>query len=377
VDVTRLPLEVLVVAGEASGDSHAAAVIRALRALRPEARCFGIGGNALRAAGLEPVADARDLAVMGLAEVVPRLPRILGIFGRLLRAARARRPALALLVDAPDFNLRIARRLRRLGIPILYYIAPQVWAWRRGRLRLMRRVVDRLAVVFPFEQAFFTEAGIAAAFVGHPLLDGAAFPSRAEARRILGVGHDGPVLAVLPGSRRTELRRHLAPMVEGARRHLGGRGEILLPVASTLDEAQVRAALASSDVRVLPGQSRIALAAADRAVVASGTATVEAALAGTPAVVGYRVSPLTWFLARLLVRTPFVAMPNLLARRALFPELLQGALRAPRIAEALDDVAARAEEIRAGLAEVRASLGGPGAADRVARMAVDLIVSRA
>jgi lipid-A-disaccharide synthase len=345
--------------------------------LRPELRPFGIGGQALEAAGLDRVADARELAVVGLSEVLPRLPRILGVFRRLLRAARERRPALALLVDSPDFNLRVARRLCRLGIPVLYYIAPQAWAWRRRRVRLLRRLVRHLAVVFPFEEPFFGEAGITTTFVGHPLLDAVAWPTREEARHALGIDA-GPVVAVLPGSRYGEVRHHLRVMIEGARRHLGGKGTILLPVASTLDEARLRALVPPGipEVRLLAGQSRRALAAADRAVVASGTATVEAALAGTPAVVGYRVNPLSYLLARLLVRTPFIAMPNLLAGRELMPELIQGKLRPETLSSALESLAARDAEIRAGLAEIRTRLGGPGAAERVARLALTILAER-
>jgi lipid-A-disaccharide synthase len=363
----------LIVAGEASSDHHAADVLHALRAECSDVAAFGVGGPALRAAGLDLVADARELAVVGLAEVLPRVPRILGILRDLTRAARARRPALALLVDSPDFNLRLARRLRRLGIPVLYYVAPQAWAWRRRRVRLLRRVVAKLAVVFPFEESFFGDAGIPTEFVGHPLLD-APVPSRAQARASLGL-RDGRVLAVLPGSRQSEVRRHLCPMVAGARRFAGPGGALLLPVASTLDEGFVRSALppGAPDVRLLRGQSRLALAAADLAVVASGTATVEAALAGTPSVVGYRLSWLTWALARLLVRTPFVAMPNLLAGREIFPELLQGRLTAAAVAEALGKVAGREAEIRDALTVVRTRLGGGGAAARVAKMAREML----
>jgi lipid-A-disaccharide synthase len=366
--------EVLVVAGEASGDAHAAAVLRALQRRRPELRFFGIGSEGLRAAGLELVAEARELAVVGLSEVVPRLPRIFAIFRELLRAARGRRPALAILVDSPDFNLRVARRLRRLGVPILYYIAPQAWAWRRGRVRVLRRLVARLAVVFPFEQSFFSGAGIDTSFVGHPLLDGVAWPTRAEARQALGLGEE-QAIAVLPGSRAGEIRRHLGPMLAGARRYADRTATLLLPVASTLDEAAVREAIPAGEpaVRTLRGQSRVALAAADCAVVASGTATMEAMLSGTPSVVGYRVSSLSYLLARLLVRTPFVAMPNLLAGREVMPELLQGRLTPEAIALALADVWARRTEIRAALAEVRDRLGGSGAADRVADLALDLL----
>lgn len=368
--------EVLVVAGEASGDAHAAAVIHALRESYPRLRCYGVGGDALIGEGLEVLAHARELSVVGLSEVLPRIPHILGILRNLARTTRARRPALAILVDSPDFNLRVAKKLRGLGVPILYYIAPQAWAWRRRRVHLLRRLVAQLAVVFPFEEPFFGGFGVPTHFVGHPLCDGAHFPSKAEARAALGLGDaPGPIVAVLPGSRTSEVKRHLRPMVEGAARH-APNGTLLLPVASTLSRARIEAALGDAlraRVRLLDGQSRAALAAADCAIVASGTATLEAALAGTPSVVGYRVSWLTWQIARWLVRTPFVAMPNLLAGRALYPELLQGALTPEAIARALQDVSARADEIREGLRAVREGLGGPGASRRVADLARALL----
>jgi lipid-A-disaccharide synthase len=370
---------ILVVAGEASGDAHAAAALAALRTEVPDLEAFGVGGDALIEAGLTPIAHARELAVVGLSEVLPRLPRILGILRALGAAARQRRPDLAILVDSPDFNLRVAKRLARLGVPVLYYIAPQVWAWRRGRLRTLRERVARLAVVFPFERAFFCDAGIATELVGHPLLDeGSAWPTKDEARTRLGLsapeGHP-KVVAVLPGSRRSEVVRHTAIMTLGARAFAGADGALLLPVASTMSREDVGRFIPrdAGPVRLLEGQSRLALAAADCAVVASGTATLEAALSGTPSVVGYKVSWLTYTLARWLVRTPFVAMPNLLAGREVFPELLQGSLTPARVAEALGDVSARSSQIVDSLDEVRAALGGPGAARRVASIAISLL----
>ena len=371
---------ILVVAGEASGDAHGAAVLRALRGRHPTLRAFGIGGSALRAEGLELLADSRELSVVGILEVLPKIPHILRLFRWLRAAAAERRPAMALLIDSPDFNLRVARKLKPLGIPVLYYVAPQAWAWRRGRVHTLRRLVSRLAVVFPFEERFFGDAGIPTSFVGHPLCDALSWPSQAEAREVLSL-HEaasrGPIVAVLPGSRHSELRRHLVPMVQGARAFAGSHGTLLLPVASTIAPESILAALPRGEpaVRLLPGASRVALAAADCAVVASGTATMEAALARVPAVVGYRLSPLTYWLARWLVRTPYVAMPNLLAGRGVYPELLQGALTPTRIAAELASVSGRADEIRTALDGVRAALGGPGAAERVAALATELLAS--
>jgi len=367
--------ELLVVAVEASADAHGAAVLRELRALQPGLRAFGAAGPLLRAEGCEALVRAEHLSVMGIAEVLPALPRILGSLSRLARAARERRPAAALLIDSPDFNLRLARRLRRMGVPVVYFIGPSVWAWRAYRVRQIARDVRRMLVVLPFEQQFYEERGVQATYVGNPVADRLReLPPRVgrdELRRELGVEAGAQVLALLPGSRRQEIARLWKPMLEAARLLRARRPGLRLvaPVAPTLD----RALFDAPDVTLVDGRAADVLAAADAAVVASGTATLEAALAPCPTVVVYRLSWLTWLVGRLLVRVRFVSLVNLLAGRALVPELLQRRCTPEGIAAAvaplLDDGPARAAQLE-GMRALREALAPPGS-PRAARRAAE------
>jgi lipid-A-disaccharide synthase len=358
--------DILVVAPEASGDRYAAGVVRALAARAPDVRVFGVGGPALEAAGTDLVARAEDIAVTGLWEAMARVPAVLRALGAVRRAVAARRPAAALLVDSPDFNLRLVAHLARAGTRVVYYVSPQVWAWRAGRVRRLARFVDRLCVIFPFEVAFHAARGVAAQFVGHPLVDEVAPAGGAADAR-----EDAPIVGLLPGSRPSELRRHLGPLVGAARRIVAARPDVrlVLPVAPTLDAASIRAACAGVPIDVTPAPVREALRGARMALTASGTATVELCLMDVAMVVFYRVAWPTWWLARRLVRVPHIAMVNLLAGRAVVPELLQRAVTPESLAAAalrlLEDGDARDAQRRA-FAEVRATLGPPGAAARVA-----------
>jgi lipid-A-disaccharide synthase len=369
----QAPPRFLVVAGEASGDHHAAGVVRAVRRSCPEASFFGMGGSQLRDEGVETLFDAHQIAVMGISEVVGRLPRILRALSALVRLAKERQPSAALLVDLPDFNLRLARRLRQLGIPVIYYISPMVWAWRRGRTRQIARDVDRLLCIYPFEEPFLRARGVAATYVGNPLLDEPAPPAAAEARRMIGLRPDVPTLAVLPGSRESEVRRLFVPMLEAAERLRGdGALQIVVPVASTLDAAMLGdlATGHGGDLHFHHGATSAALAAADLALVASGTATLEVALAGLPMVVVYRTSMLSWLVGRLLVRVRHVAIVNLLAGQRLVPELIQGAMTPRAMSQALDHVwrdPGQREFQGRGYRRVRDRLGGPGAGEHVAQ----------
>jgi lipid-A-disaccharide synthase len=363
----------MVVAGEASGDHHAAAVVHALRRSCPQASFFGMGGSQMRDAGVETIFDAHQIAVMGISEVLGRLPRILRALSGLARLARERRPSAALLVDLPDFNLRLARRLHQLGIPVIYYISPMVWAWRQGRTRQIARNVERLLCIYPFEEPFLRARGVAASYVGNPLLDEPEPPAPAEAQHQLGLLPGVPTLALLPGSRESEVRRLFVPMLEAADRLRGnGSLQIVVPVASTLDEALLRR-LASNrprDLHFHRGATAVALAAADLALVASGTATLEVALAGLPMVVVYRTSWLSWLVGRLLVRVRHVAIVNLLAGQRLVPELIQGAMTPRAMAAELDRVwhdQSQREFRERGYHRVRDRLGGPGAGEHVAQ----------
>lgn len=377
---------VLVSAGDASGDAHAAELVTALAALRPGVACFGLGGARLAAAGLEVVVPLADVAVGGFVEVLGAVPRVLGAWRTLLREARARRPALAVLVDAPDLHIPLARRLRRAGVPILYYVSPQVWAWRTGRIRKIARRVDRLAVIFPFEVDVFAGSGLRVDFVGHPLVDPLravrARTDRAAARAQLGVRDGEPLVLLLPGSRHNELHYglplHLATAAALRARVPGVR--FVLAIAPTIERARVEEALRRAPVRVdlVEGGAHEAMIAADAALVKPGTASLELALLGCPHVAAGRAHPLTAAIARRLVRVPSWTLPNLIAGAPIVPEFLQGQAEPARIAEALAALLAGPARERqiARLAEVAHRLGEGGAAHRAARIALEMIDGR-
>lgn len=369
--VERHPRRLLIVAGEPSGDRHAARLLEALRA-HGAWQARGITGPALAAAGAERVAAMEDLAVIGFTGVVGRLPAILSARARLLAAARAWAPGAAVLVDSPGFNFRVGPALHRLGIRVFYYIAPQVWAWHASRARQMAGWVDRLAVVFPFEEPIFRDAGVTTRFTGHPLIDELA-PEVDEATwRAEWDGPAGaPLLGLLPGSRAAEVERHLPPLLDAAARLRANHPELRVAVAAApgLDPGHYARAAAAPGVRVVAGRTHAVQAYATCCAVASGTATLETALFGTPLVVVYRTSGLNYAIARRLVRLPHVGLPNIVAGLEVAPELLQDGLTGERLEAALApwiaDPARRAAQSR-GLAVVRARLGGPGAAARAA-----------
>ena len=358
-------LKILVSAGESSGDLYAARLVEELRQRLPEAEFFGCAGPRMQAAGVRPVVDARSLAVVGLVEVLSHIPRIYGEYRKMVRAARLGRPALAILTDSPDFHLRLARRLKRVGVPVVYLVAPQVWAWRKGRLPRMRATIDRLLCLFPFEAAFFRQHGIAADYIGHPLTR-LVKPnlSRDEFFAKHQLPRDRPLVAVLPGSRAGEIARHMPPLVEAVRL-MGAKhpASFLLgaPVgfSARAGESFFAERIRGSSIQVIEGETWDLLAAADVALTASGTVTVEAALLGTPMVTFYRVTPVSWMLGKLLVRVPHYSMVNLIAERRVVPELMQNEMRGERLAEEacrlLSDVQ-EAARMRQGLKDVAARL---------------------
>jgi lipid-A-disaccharide synthase len=387
------PARVLVSAGEASGDLYGGLLMAAMKetaaAGGASIEFAGLGGPAMRAAGLAPVADASVLGVTGLVEVLARFRDIWKGY----RAACARlserttRPDLAILIDYPDFNLRLARRCRAAGVPVLYFISPQVWAWRRGRVATMAGVVARMLVILPFEEEIYRAAGVPVQFVGHPLLDlVAATRTPRQERSRLGLDPNRPVVALLPGSRRNEMTAHLAPMLGAASRLASEFHDLqwVMPVAPTFERREVEARLTAIAPRgprpILVTDERYeSVAAADCAVVASGTATLETALLGVPMVIVYRMNPLTHLLARAITRVPHIGMPNLIAGRRVVPELVQGECRPERIAAEVRAILtdpARAAAARQGLAEVRGRLGQPGAIARAADAAWDMIRAR-
>jgi lipid-A-disaccharide synthase len=369
-----LPDEILIVAAEASADLHAARALEELLELLPGTRAFGVGGPRLRAAGLEALYPAEDLNVMGIAEVLPKVPRILAVLRGLRRAAEERRPRVALLVDSPDFNLRLAKHLKRLGVKVVYYVSPMIWAWRRGRARKIAKVVDRMLCILPFEERFYEGTGVPARFVGHPFAERALPGDAASYRTALGLPSGRTTVALLPGSRRSEIARILPPMLEAAERikALHPDVQFVIPVASTLSEESLRPALARHaglDVRLVAGRADESVGASDAALVKSGTSTLETALMNRPMVVVYKMAWLSYWVARLLVRMSHFALVNILAGRTVVPELLQQEASPERMASEIErllsDPGARRAQLD-GLLEVRRSLGEPGAARRVA-----------
>lgn len=365
--------EILISAGEPSGEMYAARLALALRG-RLGARLFGLGGVQMRAAGCELLADCSQVSVVGISEVIRRLPEVWRIYRLLADEAARRKPALAILVDFPDFNLRLARRLHAQGTRVVYFISPQVWAWRPHRVHLIERVVERVLCIFPFEEEFYRRAGVPVDYVGHPLVDTvqsrstrAGFAARYE------LDAARPIVGLLPGSRPSEVSHNFPTMLDACR-ILFDRGvrQFALAVAPNIGEKHfAHFARADFPVTLVPDGAYDVLACADCSIVSSGTATVEAALLDAPMVVVYRVSGTTAFIARRLVRTPFFAMVNLIAGRKVAPELIQEEFTAEAVArEALRLVASEAarEEMRAGLSEVRARLGEPGAIERAAQI---------
>ncbi len=364
----RAKRSVMVVAGEVSGDIHAANLLHQLRSLRPDLAAFGVGGDRLAAEGLEVIAHTRELAHMGLAEVVRELPRIRRILQRLVECARERGPAAAVLVDSPDFNLRLARRLKKHGIPVVLYVSPQLWAWRRGRVRVVRRVADEMLCILPFEVDFYKSHGVPARFVGHPLVDDFSAAGCLEKE----LNPEQGTLALLPGSRVMEVRELLPAMLDGVRRIHPRPTEIRLIEAPGVEDEISRVLDGSPGadmLRVRGAARREALARSELAWTASGTATLECALLRVPMIVGYRLHPASYFLARMLVRVPHVALVNLIAGERLAPELIQAEWNGHHLAAITMSLGREGlERQRAGLELVRKALGPPGASERAARV---------
>ena len=375
---------IMLSAGEASGDLHGATMCRALRALDPSVRLVGMGGPRMAAAGVDILVDPTAQAAVGTSEAIGRIPGLYRAYTLLVKRLWAGRPLALVLIDFPEFNLRLARQARRAGVPVVYFLPPQLWAWRGGRMRQMARRITQVLAAFPFERGLYEAAGVPVQFVGHPLLD--VVPSgldRATARARLGVEGGDALVGLLPGSRTQEISRLLPPMLEAAARlaQAGGERRFVLGLAASVSRervtAQIRRAAETGapPVDVVEGQTHDVMAAADVLLIASGTATLEAALLGTPMVVCYRVSRLTEAVVRLLNRSPWISLPNIIAGRGVVPELLQGQVRGARLAAKaeylLADTSAAAAQ-RAAFAEVRSRLGQPGVGERAARAVLAL-----
>jgi lipid-A-disaccharide synthase len=365
------PPQILISAGEASSDMYAARLATALRARVP-ATFFGMGGPRMAEAGVELVADYHEVAVVGITEVLHKIPTVIGVQNRLAREAEKRRASLAILVDSPGTHLGVARRLKRSNIPVGYFIGPQIWAWRAGRVRVVKRLVQRMVVIFPFEEKIYRDAGVPVDFVGHPLVDTVRpTMTRAEFAAQHGLDASRPIVTILPGSRPNEIAQNYARIVAACERLVQpGNVQFVHAVAHGLGpELLARHAKASVKIVRVQDATYDALAAADCAIVASGTATVEAALLNTPMVVVYRVAPVTASILRHMVRTPFIGMVNLIGGKLVCPELIQDDFTPAAVEKEgrriLESTDAR-DEMKAGLAEVRARLGPGGAIERAA-----------
>lgn len=327
----------LLVAAEASADLHAARVIKALRARIPKARFVGIGGEACAAEGAELIAEAKELSVMGFSDVLFALPRILGIMRRLYRLAQEEDISAALLIDAPDFNLRVARKLNTFSIPVVYFISPKLWATRAGRIELVRRHVQHMLVIFPFEVAYYAEKGIHVEYVGNPLVEQMADRyDRASSRSLLGLDPDTRVVAMLPGSRGGEIDR-LGPALGQAARELAQQDKVrvMIPRAPTISRERLVNALGGEEhLQIVDGQAREIMAAADAAVVAAGTATLEAALVNVPTLMVYKVSWFSALIYRMILKIKHISLINIIAQRGVVKELWQEAVTRDNIIQA-------------------------------------------
>lgn len=353
-------MKFLVSAGEASGDMYAAGVVSRLSRTGSRTSFYGCAGPKLQAAGVEPVIDSARLAVVGLAEVVSHLPRIYGEFLKLVRFARANPPDLALLTDSPDFNLRLARHLKRMSVPVHYLVAPQVWAWRQGRVKVIRELVDHLYCLFPFEEQWFRDRGVNATYIGHPLAHSVRTTcSRGEFFAKHNLPEDRTTIVLLPGSREGELGRHL-PVVLETVRLLRERFSLSVLLAipggfrSRTALQRFREPIERLSIKVLENETWDCIAHSDLALAASGTVTIEAAILGTPMVTFYRVMPLSWHAGRRLVKAPFLTMVNLVAGRLVVPELIQNEMTPGRLAQ----TAARLLADESAMARMRNDLNG-------------------
>lgn len=370
------PLTLMMVAGERSGDVYGGRLAQTLKAQYPGLPFFGCGGDMMRQAGVETVADLRQFAMVGITEVLSGLPRAYQAFQRLVHEAARRRPQLAILIDSPSLNMRVAKRLKRLGIPVLYFVSPQIWAWKKWRLRQLTSLVDRMVCIFDFEPEIYHKAGIPAEYAGHPLVDTVAPRlSREEFFTLAGLDPAIPTVALLPGSREIEIAYLLPTILEAVEQLAKQRRlQFVLAAAPTLEARRLEAHLlrnpsAKPHIRLMTHATYEALAYSEVAIVASGTATIEAALLERPMVVIYRVSPVTAFFARRMVDVPFFSMVNILAGKKVVEELIQKDLAASRLTaevlRLLEDVEAQSEMRRA-LRAVKSRLGEGGAIQRVA-----------
>jgi lipid-A-disaccharide synthase len=372
---------IMIIAGEASGDMHGARLVREMLKINPALDFYGIGGKKLREEGVELLADASDMAVVGLTEAVARLGSLLKIMTTMKKSLDERRPDLVILIDYPDFNLSIAKAASKRGIKVLYYISPQVWAWRKGRIGKIKKTVNQMAVILPFEVETYRQKGVTVTYVGHPLLDIVeAGSSRQDLRKKFGLAEAGITIGILPGSRLAEINKLLPELLRAAeilKKEIPDV-QFVLPLADTLTEEDVRHIMSRFNVgvEIISGQTYDVISCADLALVASGTATLEVALLKIPMIIVYKVSLLSYVVGRLIVDVKNIGLVNIVAGKTIVPELLQRDANGERIAsEALAILknGERKKEMIRDLDIIRAKLGDPGAAIRTAKLALDML----
>lgn len=373
--------KVMIVAGEASGDIYGAGLIQAVHAVDPAVAFFGIGGARMREAGCETLVDSADMAVVGLVEVLKHFDVIAAAFRSLQKILFTSPPDLLVLIDYPGFNLRLAKVAKKAGVKVLYYISPQIWAWRQGRVKKIKRLVDRMAVILPFEAPFYERAGVPVSFVGHPMVDLVQVAAtRDQAAQSFGLDPARRIVGLFPGSRKSEISRLLPTILEAARLVVARfpDTQLVLPLASTLQEADLAPALAASGVQVAIVRERMhdLIRACDAAISVSGTVTLEIALVGTPLVIIYKLAPLTYQLARRLVKVDYIGLCNIIAGEGVAKELIQDDASPEQIAAEIDRILSNPElarEQRDRMKTVRAKLGGGGANQAVAQLLLAML----
>ena len=369
------------IAGEASGDLHGSHLVKELRSLDPSLHVYGVGGEKMKNEGVELIADSKEMAVVGITEVLLKLKSILRIYRKLKNSLTLNAPSLVVLIDYPDFNLRFAREAKKKNIPIVYYISPQVWAWRKGRIKKIGRLIKKMIVIFPFEKIFYEEAKIDVDFVGHPLLDSIRPQcSRREAFQKFSLPSGITTIGLLPGSRMSEIKRLLPPMMGAVSliaKHINPV-QFILPVAPGLNRGDVQNLAGSSSEKICLVENNIhdVMRISDVVIVASGTATVEAAIMGTPMIVVYRVSPLTYQLGKLLIKVKNIGMVNIIAGKTIVPELIQKDVTPQKITSAVLRILqnpSKQEEIKKELSSLKEKIGNPGASLRAAQIIISFL----
>jgi len=373
--------KILMIAGEASGDLHGSHLVKEMLSLDPTLQFYGVGGKKMKNEGVELIADSKEMAVVGITEVLLKLKRIYQIYRKLKNSLTSNSPSLVILIDYPDFNLRFAREAKKKNIPIVYYISPQVWAWRKGRIKKIGRLIKKMIVIFPFEKKIYEEAQIDVDFVGHPLLDAIRSQfSREEAFQQFSLSSGVTTIGLLPGSRMNEVKRHLPPMIKAIpliSKQINPV-QFIIPVAPGLDLGEVQNLVGSKreNIRVVENNIYDVMRISDVVIVASGTATMEAAIMGAPMIVVYRVSPLTYLLGKMLIKVKNIGMVNIIAGKTVVPELIQKDVTPEKITSAVVQILenpSKQEEIKKELNSLKEKIGKSGASFRAAQIIISLL----